>query len=762
MKVFRALPVYKDISYSSAERTNDLLLRMTLDEKIGQLLCPTGWEMYEKKGDEVYCSEKYKQAVKKQNIGMLWAVFRADPWTKKTLKTGLDPKLAAETANKLQKYAIENSRLGIPVFIAEECPHGHMAIGTTVFPTGIALASSWSDSLLRAVGAVISREVRSQGAHIAFGPVIDLAREPRWSRVEETYGEDPCLSGRMAAAMVNGEGGGRLSGPYDAISTLKHFIAYGVPSGGQNGNASVVGLRELMQDYIPPFKMALDAGALSVMTAYSSIDGLPCTANKYLLDDVLRGQLKFRGMVISDLFSIEGLKDDHNVCPSYEDAAAAAMTAGVDVDLGVTAYEKLKKALALHLVEEKDIDSAAARVLRLKFAMGLFDYPYVDPKKTAGNVDSPANRKVALQAARESVVLLKNLRNILPLNKDVENVLVVGPNADNVYNMLGDYTAPQDPGRIVTVYDGIRKKLGEKHVMYVKGCSVRDTVNYNIDEAVRAASKADVVIAVVGGSSARDFKTEYKETGAAVSDAFSVSDMECGEGYDRATLCLLGRQMELLKKLKVAGKPLVVVYIEGRPLRMNWASENADALLTAWYPGEEGGSGIADVLFGDYNPSGRLPVSVPRSVGQLPVYYDQKMPLRHNYVEEDSSPLYPFGYGLSYTDFKYSGLKINSTSADSVVVSFCIRNIGKCTGWSVPQLYLRDECASVSQPVKELKGFEKVFLRKGEAKTVSFVLKPSDFSLININMKRVTEPGSFNIMIGESSSDIVLSGKLKR
>lgn len=751
-----SLPAYKDRCLSIDIRLSDLLSRMTLEEKVGQLLCPLGWEMYEIHGSEVHPSEKFKQLIKERNVGMLWATYRADPWTKKTIANGLNPELAAKAGNALQKYVMENTRLGIPMFLAEEAPHGHMAIGATVFPTGIGMAATWSPELVKEVGQVIAKEIRSQGGHISYGPVLDLTRDPRWSRVEETFGEDPVLSGTLGASMVDGLGGGNLSQKYATIATLKHFLAYAVPEGGQNGNYASVGIRDLHQNFLPPFRKAIDAGALSVMTSYNSIDGIPCTSNHYLLTKLLRNEWKFRGFVVSDLYSIEGIHESHFVAPTKENAAIQSVTAGVDVDLGGDAYTNLCHAVQSGQMDKAVIDTAVCRVLRMKFEMGLFEHPYVDPKIAAKTVRRKEHIELARKIAQSSITLLKNENSILPLSKTINKVAVIGPNADNRYNMLGDYTAPQEDSNVKTVLDGIITKLSPSRVEYVRGCAIRDTTVNEIEQAIEAARRSEVVIVVVGGSSARDFKTSYKETGAAVAEEGSVSDMECGEGFDRASLSLLGRQQELLESLQKTGKPLIVVYIEGRPLEKNWASEYADALLTAYYPGQEGGNAIADVLFGDYNPSGRLPISVPRSVGQIPVYYNQKAPRNHDYVEVSSSPLYSFGYGMSYTTFEYSDLQVVQKSARCFEVSFKVKNTGKYDGEEVSQLYMRDEYASVVQPMKQLKHFERFHLKKGEEKKVTFVLTEEDFFLVNYTLKKVVESGNFHLMIGAASNDIRL------
>ncbi len=745
---------YKDATLPIEQRVGDLLGRMSVKEKIGQLRCTLAWNYYEIKGNDVVPSESFKKDIAEGQIGMLWGTYRADPWTQKSLENGLNPELAAKAGNALQRYVVEHTRWGIPLFLAEEAPHGHMAIGTTVFPTGLGMAATWDTALIERVGEVIAKEIRLQGGHISYGPVLDLARDARWSRVEETMGEDPVLTAEIGAAQVRGLGGGNLSLPYSTLATLKHFIAYGTTEGGQNGNPTFLGQRELWENFLPTFKRVIDAGALSIMTSYNSLDGIPSTCNDYLLTDVLHNQWNFRGFVVSDLYSINGMWHTHHVSNTLDEAGVMALKAGVDADLGALAYENLEKALNNGDITIDDIDRACGRILRMKFEMGLFENPYVDAKKAKKEVRSEAHRQVALQAARASVTMLKNDNNTLPLAKTA-HVAVIGPNADNRYNQLGDYTSPQDDGNVKTVLDGIRQKIGSANVEYVKGCAVRDTTESDIKAAVKAAERADVVVVCVGGSSARDFKTSYKDTGAAVADASVVSDMDCGEGFDRATLSLLGDQQRLLECLKATGKPMIVVYIEGRPLDKTWAADNADALLTAYYPGQEGGTAIADVLFGDYNPAGRLPVSVPADIGQIPVYYNKKAPLVHDYVEMSALPLYSFGFGLSYTTFDYSDMKITETG-NGWMVECNVTNTGNYDGEEVVQLYIHDEVASTVQPLKQLKHFARKMIRKGETERFCFMLTKDDLCIVDRNMNRVVEPGDFKIMIGSSSDNIRL------
>lgn len=742
---------WRNPTLSPARRAELLTAEMTLDEKIGQLQSPYGWEMYERRGDSVVLTDTFRRAVEEGHIGMLWGAFRADPWTQKDLETGLTPRMAARLANAMQDYAMRHSRLGVPLFLAEEAPHGHMAIGATVFPTATGQASTWNPELIARMGQTVAAEIRLQGGHICYGPVLDIVRDPRWSRVEESYGEDRFLTARMGEAFVRGTGSADLTDPRHALSTLKHFIAYGASEGGQNGGANLLGERELRETYLPPFRAAIAAGARSVMTAYNSVDGVPCTCNRHTLTDILRGEWGFEGFVVSDLVSIEGLWETHGVAADIDDAAVQALRAGVDVDLRGAAFATLKNAVQTGRVSEGDIDRAVRRVLALKFEMGLFENPYVD-EAAAAEVGCSMNSDLALEVARQSVTLLENRGRTLPLDTgSLRRVAVVGPNADNIYNQLGDYTAQQTMAN--TVRDGLERALGRERVEYVRGCAVRDTDASGIAAAVAAARRADVVVAVVGGSSARDFDTEFLRTGAAKATDNAVHDMECGEGNDRATLGLLGAQQQLLEALEATGKPLVVVYIAGRPLEMNWAAEHADALLAVWYPGQRGGDAVADVLLGAVNPAGRLPVSIPRGVGQLPLYYNKKRPLNHDYTDFPASPLYPFGYGLSYSTFEYGDLKTERTDS-GFAVSCTVRNVSDRDGDEVAQLYVTDPVASTVRPLRQLCGFRRVTVPAGESREVVFEVPAEELSLIDAAGRRVVEPGDFEFSVGPSSADV--------
>lgn len=754
--------IYKDPEASIDSRVEDLLSRMTVNEKVGQLLCPLGWFLYEKvDSSNVELSELFRQRMEEMPLGGAWGVLRADPWTQKTIETGLNPKLGAELFNKMQRYAVENTRLGIPMMFTEEAPHGHMAIGTTTFPTGIGQASTFDEDLMQRMGEAVALEVRSQGAQIGYGPVLDIARDPRWGRFEETYGEDPVLTGVLGTAIVRGMQGEDIADGSHVYSTLKHFAAYGVSEGGLNGEANNIGQRALFSEYIPQFKRAVKAGAGSIMTSYNAIDGVPCTCNKFLLTDVLRGQWGFEGVIYSDLVSIEGIANNHNVANDYSEAGTMALKAGVDIDLQGDAFGPyIEENLKAGKLQMKDLDRAVANVLRLKFKMGLFENPYVDPKTAAAVVHCAEHIQLAREVARKSVVLLKN-DGILPLSKDIKRIAVIGPNADVPYNQLGDYTAPQADGKISTVLTAVRNAVPGSTVSYIKGCSIRDTSKSNIDEARRAAMSADVTIVVVGGSSARDFKTSYSETGAATGTENMLSDMETGEGMDRAELTLMGDQQQLLEAVTKASSRVVVVYIEGRPLDMTYASEHASALLNAWYPGEQGGNAIADVIFGDYNPAGRLPVSVPRTVGQVPCYYSRRV--AHDYTDQPQAPLYAFGYGLSYTTFEYSDLRLAEGDGKDIyqIVTCTIRNTGSRDGEEVVQLYVNDVKSSVETPQKLLKSFKRVPVKAGESVEVTFALGFEDLSLYNMDMQQVVEPGSFEVMVGASSDDIRLKGNFE-
>ncbi len=747
---------YHNSHLSTEARVADLLSRMTLEEKVGQLEAPLGWEMYRKSGDRIEVTEKFQKMMRGPEPGTLYGVERADPWTRVTLQTGLSPREAAEAGNVLQSYAVAHSRLHIPLLLAEECPHGHMAIGATTFPTSIGQASTWDPDLIHQLAQAVAQETRAAGANLCYGPILDIAREPRWSRDEETYGEDPFLTTQMGVAFVRGLQGAHLSDENSVAATLKHFAGYGQPQGGHNAGPTDAGPREIATVFLPAFKAGVKAGAASVMASYNSIDGVPSSSNAWLLTDVLRKEWGFQGFVVSDLTAIDALASTQGVAANPEDAAVLALNAGMDSDLGASTFPELVRAVKDGRVSEAALDNAVQRVLRVKFLLGLFDSIHADPDRAARVVRSEEHKALARKVASESIILLKNKGDLLPLNRDIDSIAVIGPNADNVYNQLGDYTAPQEDGRVTTVLEGIYHAVGAKTtICYAKGAGIRGMSEDGFADALKCANQSSVVVLVLGGSSARDFNTLFANTGAARPEMdANGSDMEAGEGFDRSSLKLAGVQQKLLEKIVATGKPVVLVVIEGRPLELNWAAENVPAILQAWYPGEAGGLAIADVLFGAVNPAGRLPISIPRSVGQLPVYYGQT---RADYVDSPGSPLFAFGFGLSYSSFAYSNLHADvhpDVAGVRVDISVDISNTGKLAGDEVAQLYLHPLVSSVVVPAESLRGFERVHLGAGEKRTVHFELGPQDLAVFNLKEKWAVEPGVFEVMVGGSSDKI--------
>ncbi len=758
-----ANPAYLNTKLPIDARISDLLSRMTLEEKVGQLETPLGWEMYRKTGAAVEVSDQFKKMMEGPEPGSLYGVLRADPWTKVTLENGLSPRQAAEATNAIQRYAISHSRLHIPLLIAEECTHGQMAIGATTFPTAIGQGSTWDPPLIQQVAQAVAQEARASGANNCYLPLFEIAREPRWSRVEETYGEDPYLTTQFGVANVRGFQGANLAAKDTIAATLKTFVAYGQPEGGHNGGPVHAGVREVQTVFLPPFKAGVEAGAVSLMASYNSVDGVPCAGNAWLLNDLLRKQWGFKGYVVSDLSAIDGLMGSHHVAATIDQAAVLALNAGIDSDLGANAFPHLVQAVKQGRVSPAVLDRAVGRILRVKFQLNLFESPYVEPERAAKVMDSDEHKKLARQVARESIILLKNAGNLLPLSHELESIAVIGPNADNVYNQLGDYTAPQPAGKVVTVLQAIRAAVGPKTIVrYAKGTGILGTSETGFAEALEAVRQSSVAVVVMGGSSARIYSTPFAENGAARPEmASDTSDMEDGEGYDRATLNLAGVQQQLIEKIVATGKPVVLVLIEGRPLELNWEAKNVPAILDAWYPGEAGGLAIADVLFGDYNPAGRLPISVPRSAGQLPVNYGQP---RADYIDMPGSPLFPFGFGLSYSTFKYTNLRatVHATARDvSADVRVDISNTGSQAGDEVAQLYLHPTASSVETPEKALRGFERAHIDAGTTRTLHFHLRPEDLAVFNQERKWVVEPGTFEVMIGGSSADIQGTAKFE-
>ncbi len=755
---------YRDSALPAVDRAEKLLALMTIEEKIGQLIQPFGWKTYHKDNGSILLDEAFKNQVSNGGVGSLYGVLRADPWTGVTLENGLSPEEGAKAINEIQRYAIGNSRLGIPILFGEECSHGHMAIGATVYPVPILAGSTWNIDLYRRMCRAIAAETRSQGGAATYSPVLDVVRDPRWGRTEECFGEDPYMIGEMAVAAVEGLQGENLDSEDSVIATLKHFVAYGSSEGGRNAGPVHMGLRELHESDLLPFLKGVKAGALSVMTAYNEIDGVPCTSNEYLLQRLLRQEWGFDGFVITDCGAINMLAYGHDVAENGEEAATIAVKAGVDMEMSGEMFGKhLQSALRNKKVTEADLDEAVKRVLNIKFRLGLFERPYVDPEQAARIIGCREHVELARQVAREGIVLLKNDGGTLPLHKETGKIAVIGPNANQIYNQLGDYTSPQPRNQVVTLLDGIRNKLGERcedRILYAPGCRIKGDSKEGFERALDCASQADVAILALGGSSARDFGegTIDLRTGASVVTEHSWSDMDCGEGIDRTGLHLLGVQLELAREIHKLGKPVIVVYINGRPIVEPWIDYHAHAIVEAWYPGQEGGNALADILFGDTNPSGRLTVSVPKEAGQLPVYYNGKRSRGKRYLETDAKPRYPFGFGLSYTSFHYDGLSVNPEriSPDmEATVTVNITNTGNVAGMEVVQLYVADKVSSVTRPGKELKGFRKVPLQPGETRTVAFTVAKEHLQLFNQQLEPVVEEGEFQLMVGRNAEDFI-------
>ena len=750
---------YKDPSLPIEERVEDLLSRMTLKEKVGQLNQKMyGWQAYRRTENGIELTEEFNEQVAfGDGMGALYGLFRSDPWSAVTYQNGIPTEDSAKVANMIQRYVIENTRLGIPVLLTEECPHGHQALDGTMIPTNIGVGSTWNPELMEEAYSHVAKEVRSRGAHIGLISTLDILREPRWGRAEECYSEDPYLASQMTKAAVRGlQGDGtELDKQEKVVAVLKHFAAQGNGEGGHNAGPANIGERELREIHLPAMKAGVEAGALGCMAAYNEIDGIPCHANKKLLTDILRGEWGYKGFVMADGVAIDRLR---MLTGDYEGAAALALEAGVDLSLWDTSFTTLESAVKQNKTTEEYIDRAVRRILTIKFALGLFDQPYIDEGKPIEVVGNEEFRKVNLQVARESAVLLKN-ENILPLDKKA-HVAVIGPNADQIYNQLGDYTAIQREGKGTTILEGI-KQISEGRVTYAKGCSVRGTSKEGFAEAIAKAEAADVVVMVLGGSSMRNFDIKFDSNGAAIVGD-NPTDMDCGEGVDLADLRLGGVQEELVKAIAKTGKPMVLVLIQGRPHAITNIVDDCSAILCGWYPGEEGGRAIAEILFGDVNPSGKLSVSIPRSSAQLPVYYNRKDQGRKlQYVDQSAEPLYPFGYGLSYSTFTLENLRLSNEevpldeiNGGSVVKVFVdVENKGPMAGAEVVQLYIKDVQASVTRRVKELKGFQKVWLEPGEKKTVTIELSKEELAIWNQDMEFVVEPGDFIIMVGSNSVD---------
>jgi beta-glucosidase len=739
---------YRDPRLPVDRRVADLLSRMTLEEKVAQLTClwggrPEAGPPGDFKTDRGEFSPAKAAEVMKYGIGQI-----------ARQREQKDPREGAKFANAVQKWLLENTRLGIPAILHDEILHGHMAKGSTSFPQPIALATTWDPEFISKVFTAGALETRARGSHQVLGPNLDLARDARWGRTEETYGEDPYLTSRMAVSIVKAlQGPGPGIDGNHVIATAKHFTAHGQPESGTNIGPVNFSERALREYFLPSFKAAVtEAGIMSVMPSYNEIDGVPSHANKWLLQKLLREEWGFQGHVVSDYYAIPQMVELHHSASDKATTAKLAIEAGVDTELpDPDAYPTLLQLVKEGRVSEATVNQAVARNLRAKFLLGLFENPYVDVERAVRVTNSSEHRALAAEAARRSITLLKNENNLLPLNLSaLKSIAVIGPNAAQVH--LGGYS--DAPGRGVSVLQGIKDKVADKvKVEYAEGCKITkeggdwfaDRAQLSdpaedqklITEAVAVAKTADVALLVLGGN-----EDTNKEGWA---------DNHLG---DRDSLDLVGRQNDLVKAILETGKPTIVLLINSGPLSINYIAEKVPAILEGFYLGQETGVGVADVLFGDYNPAGKLTISFPRSVGQLPLYYNRKPTARRGYLFADKEPLFPFGFGLSYTTFAYSDLKINPATigpTENANVSVTVTNTGKRAGDEIVQLYIRDLVSSVTRPIMELKDFKRISLAPGESKTVQFVITPDKLSFLDLNMKKVVEPGAFNIMVGTSS-----------
>ena len=761
---------YLDPAQSIETRVEDLLSRMTIEEKVAQLGSTFPFSIMQ--GNEL-APEKMKMLFK-NGIGQI---------TRLGGVTNLSPELTVKLANGIQRFLKEETRLGIPVIIHEECLCGYMARDATIFPQIIGMASTWDPDLVEAMTKKIKDQMRVVGAHQGLSPVLDIARDPRWGRTEETFGEDPYLVSRMGTAYVKGLQDESLK--TGIIATAKHFIGYGLSQGGMNWAPTFIPKRELLDVYAKPFEAAIhESNLASVMNAYSEIDGLPCGFSREILTELLRDKLGFKGMVVSDYGTIELNSRAHRIERDPTVAAIRAINAGLDVELPSTVGygNEFAQAVKRGEVSEEVLNRSIHRILTKKLELGLFENPYVNEEaaKITEIYTDPENKKLAGEIARKSIVLLKNENNLLPLDKSISSIAVIGPSANSVRNLLGDYTfisqleasatnatglrelgeeslkllkeitESKDPDAftrksydIKSILETIREKVSDRtNVKYAKGCEIRDHDNSGFDEAIAIAESADVVILVMGEK------------------AGLTLDCTSGESRDRTTLALPGVQEDLIRVIDATNTPVILVLINGRPLSISWEQEHLPAIIEAWLPGEEGGGAVADVLFGDYNPGGKLPISIPRNVGQIPVFHNHKPSglasiWTWNYVDINTTPLYPFGYGLSYTQFEYSNLQIDKLKVDSrdvVQISCKLKNFGKVSGDEVIQLYLHDREAFITRPVEELFGFKRINLEPGKYAIVSFAVSMKQLGFYNENMEFVVEPGKIDVYIGSINS----------
>ncbi|MEE0657459.1 MAG: glycoside hydrolase family 3 N-terminal domain-containing protein [Blautia hansenii] len=739
----------KKNTYSAEAK--ELLDKMTLQEKIGQLNQKLyGFGIYERNGEEISFSQEFKDEVEKYGgLGTLYGLYRADPWSQKNYENGLYGENAVKAYNKMQEYVLEHSRLRIPALLSTECPHGHQALDSYLLPVNLNMGATFNTELIHSAYSVCGRQLRQMGVDLALISLLDVVRDPRWGRSEECFSEDPYLCSKMAEQIVKAV-------QDEGVSVVaKHFAAQGECTGGINASAARIGERELREIHLPAMKACADAGVDGVMAAYNEIDGVFCHANRHLLTDILRDEMGFEGVVMADGCAIDQLNVVTGDCVH---SAAAALRAGVDIGLWDEAYGRLEEALENGYITEEDIDRAVLRVLELKIKRGIFKHPLLDENQKLEDY-SYEKYPQALDIARESVVLLENRNQILPLSKEQRKIAVIGPNADAVYNQLGDYSPQVKREKCSTVLDGVRSYFGD-NVVYARGCGVFEGTQEEQTEAVKLAEQSDITILVLGGSSSRFGEVSFDANGAAISE-HGVS-MDCGEGVDTSELSLPIEQRELAEKIFATGSKVITVIIGGRAYALDTIAEKSDAVLYAFYPGMQGGKAIAEILFGDVNPSGRLPVSLPRCSGQLPVYYNYKNSYRSmHYYNIPDGAAYTFGYGKSYTEFVYEDVSFGNTEValdelhkNGIQAEMTIKNVGEYDGYAVPLVYIAGEQGSVVRRAKELKGFKKVWLKKEESKRVSILLPAEAFAVWNFEMEFKVEPGRVKLILEEMGQTV--------
>lgn len=744
---------YKDASLPTAERVNDLLSHMTLREKVGQLNQRLyGFRAYERKGDEITLTkETIEEAKYFGGLGVVYGLYRADPWSAKTEENGLSKEYAIKGYNLLQRCCLEHSRLGIPLLLSSECPHGHQALDGYLLPVNLAAGATFDPKLYKEAVSVCAHQLKQMGVNLSLVSALDVARDPRWGRTEECFGEDPYLCSCFAKAAVEG------TQSEGVAMVAKHFCAQGETTGGVNASAARIGERELREIHLPAAKACCEAGVKGVMAAYNEIDGVYCHMNHHLLTEILRDEFGFDGIVMADGVALDRLQEAVGDEPH---AAALALFAGVDVSLWDNVFPYLEDAVKDGLLEESLLDEAVKRVLTLKFEQGLFEHPYL-PEDSKEESYTMEKYPQSLQLARESVVLLKN-QNVLPLKTSDQKIFVLGPSADDIYRMLGDYTPPVSDENSFTLLKGLEYLAGDR---IIKTCSYTALTEEKKKEVQKLIDWADVVIMAIGGSSSRFGGALFDNNGAAVvqgtqkdskdSDLVRKNKeawaMDCGEGMDSSTLSLPGDQLDWFLFVRESNKPLISIVVAGRPYAISEIASKTDALLYSFYPGPYGGLALAQLLYGQESPSGRLPISIPAHVGQLPVYYNPKRSYEAmKYWDEEDHALYEFGEGLGYGQLLYENMTLQKeTDHDSFTykVTFSVSNKSDADDFAVPQLYVRDIAASTVRRVRELKGFTKTSLKAGQTKQISIVLDKDAFTIWNLQMKQVVEPGEFEILL---------------